>query len=435
MAKTAPFFRQQFFDGNGDPLSNGFLYTYEAGTTTAKATYTDSSETISNTNPIELDANGVADIWLGNGAYKFVLKDSSNSTVQTVDNILGDSTIGFNGSVSEISSNLALTTDYQNALIAGSATLNLTLLSASSAGEGFVFTVLNIGSGTITIDPDSAETINGASTLELSANEWAIVTCDGTNWRALSNTGTKNNLSASAAPTVNDDTDDGYAPGSIWVDTTGDEAYRCVDATAGAAVWLNTTLTIDDLGAVVTKGADTDFTTPTDDNVPTTLAVKNEIDAKTSNLQTAVTLTTQTEVDFSSIPAGVEEIKVFIVNGSLSGTSDIMVQIGDSGGFETSGYVGNVSNDSGSSTSYTNGFHLTQNITSSPDVVQISATLNLVDASTNTWVIHGGYARTDNSHTGETIGSKSLSGTLDSIKITAVNGTDQLDAGVLNVRY
>lgn len=47
----------------------------------------------------------------------------------------------------------------------------------------------------------------------------------------------KNNLSASAAPTANDDSGDGYAVGSVWIDTTNDDVYQCVDASVGAAVW------------------------------------------------------------------------------------------------------------------------------------------------------------------------------------------------------
>lgn len=47
----------------------------------------------------------------------------------------------------------------------------------------------------------------------------------------------KYNLSASAAPTSTADSDAGYSVGSIWIDTTNDKAYICVDATAGAAVW------------------------------------------------------------------------------------------------------------------------------------------------------------------------------------------------------
>ena len=46
------------------------------------------------------------------------------------------------------------------------------------------------------------------------------------------------NLSATSAPTVNDDSGDGYRVGSIWIDTTADKSYICVDATAGAAAWI-----------------------------------------------------------------------------------------------------------------------------------------------------------------------------------------------------
>lgn len=57
-------------------------------------------------------------------------------------------------------------------------------------------------------------------------------------WRGL-DVNTLNNFAASAAPTTGDDSGDGYSAGSLWVDTTGDEAYICVDASVGAAVWQN----------------------------------------------------------------------------------------------------------------------------------------------------------------------------------------------------
>lgn len=57
----------------------------------------------------------------------------------------------------------------------------------------------------------------------------------------------KSEYAATTAPTVNDDADDGYTIGSQWVDTTNDEAYICVDATAGAAVWVKTTAGDNDL--------------------------------------------------------------------------------------------------------------------------------------------------------------------------------------------
>lgn len=57
----------------------------------------------------------------------------------------------------------------------------------------------------------------------------------------------KKNNAATTAPTVNDDADDGYAVTSIWVDVTADEAYVCVDSTAGAAVWVQITLGDNDI--------------------------------------------------------------------------------------------------------------------------------------------------------------------------------------------
>jgi len=46
---------------------------------------------------------------------------------------------------------------------------------------------------------------------------------------------------ATVAPTVNDDSTAGYAVGSRWIDVTADKEYVCLDATATAAVWTETT--------------------------------------------------------------------------------------------------------------------------------------------------------------------------------------------------
>ncbi len=50
-----------------------------------------------------------------------------------------------------------------------------------------------------------------------------------------------NNLSGTTAPTVNDDIDAGYSVGSTWINQTTDREYTCVDSTAAAAVWKQTT--------------------------------------------------------------------------------------------------------------------------------------------------------------------------------------------------
>jgi microcystin-dependent protein len=83
---------QQFFDNNGLPLNGGLLYTYQAGSTTPLATYTDNAGTIANTNPIVMNTSGrlANEIWLSYGYnYKFVLQTSSGTTIGTYDNLYG----------------------------------------------------------------------------------------------------------------------------------------------------------------------------------------------------------------------------------------------------------------------------------------------------------------------------------------------------------
>lgn len=82
----------QFFTDSGTPLTGGLLYTYSAGTTTPRTTYTDNIGATANSNPIVLDAAGRVpyEIWLLFGLnYKFVLKTSVGVTIGTWDNISG----------------------------------------------------------------------------------------------------------------------------------------------------------------------------------------------------------------------------------------------------------------------------------------------------------------------------------------------------------
>jgi len=81
---TPPY--QAFYDSDGDPLSGGLIYTYEAGTDTPKATFTTQAGTVEQTNPIVLDSAGRA-VWWIEGSYKYVVKDSLGNTIKTVDNV------------------------------------------------------------------------------------------------------------------------------------------------------------------------------------------------------------------------------------------------------------------------------------------------------------------------------------------------------------
>jgi hypothetical protein len=79
---------QNFVDNSGNPCALCSLYSYAAGTTTPQATFTDSTGTSQNTNPIVLDVAGGANIWLTTTqSYKFILKDALGNTIWTVDNV------------------------------------------------------------------------------------------------------------------------------------------------------------------------------------------------------------------------------------------------------------------------------------------------------------------------------------------------------------
>jgi hypothetical protein len=50
-----------------------------------------------------------------------------------------------------------------------------------------------------------------------------------------------NNWTATIAPAITDDSGAGYAVGSEWIDVTANKSYKLVDASVGAAVWIETT--------------------------------------------------------------------------------------------------------------------------------------------------------------------------------------------------
>lgn len=80
MPTLLPNAKQTFTGPGGIPLSGGQIYFYIPNTTTPKATYQDSAQTILNTNPVVLDANGQAIIW-GSGTYRQVVYDANNNLI------------------------------------------------------------------------------------------------------------------------------------------------------------------------------------------------------------------------------------------------------------------------------------------------------------------------------------------------------------------
>jgi hypothetical protein len=146
---------------------------------------------------------------------------------------------------------------------------------------------------------------------------------------------------------------------------------------------------------------------------------------------TAVASTSGTSIDFTGIPAWVKRITVMFSGVSSSGTSVQQVQLGDSGGIENSGYTG-VVGTRGGETFYTAGFLVNRGNTASSTA---SGSLVLTLVSGNIWVGTGVNAANATDAPSFFGGTKTLSDTLDRVRITTVNGTDTFDAGSINILY
>jgi hypothetical protein len=134
--------------------------------------------------------------------------------------------------------------------------------------------------------------------------------------------------------------------------------------------------------------------------------------------------------DFVSDPSAVKRITVVISGVSTSGTSNLLIQLGTSSGYATSGYVSTASNQSGSAlASSTAGFLVTTSLDAA-DIVFGTSTINLLGS--NDWV-QNGLVRLDTNAIRYSGGGVTLAGSADRIRITAVNGTDTFDAGSINV--
>lgn len=167
------------------------------------------------------------------------------------------------------------------------------------------------------------------------------------------------------------------------------------------------------------------------------IALKNINLDQTWTYRTAQTTTSGTEFDFTSIPSGTSEINVVMQGISLTGTDHLLVQIGDSEGFETTGYVsagtyqvtGNAT--SGGGTYSTAGFVVHLGIGTS--LLYINYKINRASANGTLWTANfdGALSTTAGGSGG---GIKELSSELTQLRVTRT-GSDTFDAGSVFVFY
>ena len=205
----------------------------------------------------------------------------------------------------------------------------------------------------------------------------------------------------------------------------GSSVWRCVSYVVAA---LKTGLLDED-----------DLVSDSDVQGATQQSIKAYVDSRSATLATPQASTSGTSIDFTSIPSGTKKISVMFKGVSTNGTSPICIQIGDSGGIETSSYTGTGSGiaTSGSHTNHTAGFQISDSAgnQAAASVWNGVITLTLENSSSFTWAAFGLMSKSDSALHGLCSGVKSLSAELTQVRITTIGGANTFDAGEINVQY
>jgi hypothetical protein len=148
---------------------------------------------------------------------------------------------------------------------------------------------------------------------------------------------------------------------------------------------------------------------------------------------TSVASTSGTSIDFTGLPSWVKRITVMLDGVGTNGTSSPILQIGDSGGIENTGYVAIAAAQTNVIQQSTASFILDSSTLTAATTRQ--GIITLANVSGNTWVASGNIHSASSVFCSSCAGSKTLSATLDRVRITTVNGTDTFDAGSINILY
>jgi hypothetical protein len=149
---------------------------------------------------------------------------------------------------------------------------------------------------------------------------------------------------------------------------------------------------------------------------------------------TAVASTSGTSIDFTGIPSWVKRVTVMLSGVSTSGTSGMVLRAGTSGGIDLTNYASN------RGTINNTGVFVITTTTSVDFASPASAAvlqkgnITLVNISGNTWVVNSAVSDTG-TQISTTTAVISLTGVLDRVRVTTVNGTDTFDAGSINILY
>lgn len=228
------------------------------------------------------------------------------------------------------------------------------------------------------------------------------------------------------------------SPGAIGNATPNTGAFTTLTATTLTATTLNatgvttplplkgTTSGTVSLAVPAVAGTNT-ITFPSGSGTIAVQGLSTNIVSGTSQASTS-----GTNIDFTGIPSWAKRITVMLNGVSTNGTSIIQVQLGDSGGIEDTGYATSVWQANTNNANVTTGFALGAGALA---INTLSGHVVFTLLDSNTWIGSGVIGRTDAADSRILAGNKTLSSTLDRIRITTVNGTDTFDAGSINILY
>jgi hypothetical protein len=225
MASLSPSIKFSALDANGNPAAGWKVYTYEAGTSTPKATYTTSAASVANANPVVLDSRGEATIWLS-GTYKIRLTTAADVLVWEDDNVSDGTTNG----------------TFTNASFAG--TLSISSTSVTWSGNP-------THSGNHTFSGNVS--VNGNTTLGNASGDTLTVNPNAVTW-SNNPTHSGTNTFSSLAITTGAITSGTYTPTLTNVtNVSSSTAFVCNYIRVGAIVYVSGFVTIDPTTAAGTS--------------------------------------------------------------------------------------------------------------------------------------------------------------------------------------
>lgn len=145
--------------------------------------------------------------------------------------------------------------------------------------------------------------------------------------------------------------------------------------------------------------------------------------------------TSGTFKDFTGIPATAKRVTAILSLVSTSGSDQVCIQLGTASGYEALGYQGSsgyINAIAGNAVAFNIG---AASLPLGAAVATRSGEIVFTNISGDTWVFSGFVGNTSSGDLIYVAGTKTLAGTLNSLRLTTLGGTDVFDGGAIAISY